>query len=332
MPPLAHVKWFVEDPGRFPLEWSRLVSPATLAGIGLAAIGALLLRFLVRWIDEDRMTAWIRGLLRPYLPLLLSLHLGIALIAYSLTERYLAPNLRLPEGTWGGVLAGLELVVAALIILGLFTRIAAGLLVLSGPIGMVFFGVIPILERVEFLGIALYLAVVGRRKLSLDALRHRTSETRSMNPAAVALLRVCAGLAMVVGALTEKLLAPQVAQAFLRRYPSFNVLEGAGVTDRVFADAVGSIELALGLILLSGIGTRLAVLVAVVPFNLTLFFFGVTELLGHLPIYGIFLVLLVEGAGRVRDVAATATADRKIRTMDASSGTGGSGRSSAPTA
>lgn len=300
--PLAHVKWFVDDPERFPLEWNRLLAPATLAGVGLAVAGILLLRFLVRRIDEDRITGWIRRFLRPYLPLLLSLHLGIALIAYALTGRYLAPSLRLPGGSWGRALAALELIVAVLIMLGLLTRLAAGLLVLSGPVGMFFYGVIPILERVELLGIALYLAAVGRRKWSLDALRRSSDESPIMNPVAVGMLRVCAGLTIVVGALTEKLLAPGVADAFLRRFPSMNFLEGVGISDRAFADAAGAVELALGLVLLSGIGTRLAVLTAVIPFNLTLLFFGLTELIGHLPIYGIFLVLLVEGAGRVRDV------------------------------
>src|SRR5919106_2636204 len=298
--PLAHVKWFVDDPERFPLEWSRLLAPATLAGIGFAVAGGVFLRFLVRRIDEDRITSWIRRFLRPYLPLLLSLHLGIALIAYALTGRYLAPSLRLPEGTWGAVLTALELIVAALIILGLWTRLAAGLLVLSGPIGMFFYGVVPILERLELLGIALYLAAVGRRKWSLDSIRSPSDETPIMNPLAVGMLRVCAGLAIVVGALTEKLLAPGVAEAFLRRFPHFNVLDGLGVSDRAFADTAGAVELALGLLLLSGIGTRLVVLVAVIPFNVTLLFFGMTELIGHLPIYGIFLVLLVEGAGRAR--------------------------------
>jgi uncharacterized membrane protein YphA (DoxX/SURF4 family) len=298
--PLAHVKWFVPDPGRFPLEWDRIIAPATLAGVGLAVVGAFLLRFLLQRIDEDRITSWIRRVLRPYLPLLLSLHLGIALVAYALTGRYLAPNLELPGGTWGSVLAGLELIVAALIILGLFTRFAAALLVLSGPAGMFFYGVIPILERVELLGIALYLAGVGRRKWSLDGLRHSSDGSPLMNPVAVGMLRVCAGLAIVVGALTEKLIAPGVAEDFLIRFPQFNFLDGAGISDRAFADAAGAIELALGLLLLSGIGTRLVVLAAVIPFNVTLLFFGVTELIGHLPIYGIFLVLLVEGAGRLR--------------------------------
>ena len=37
-------------------------------------------------------------------------------------------------------------------------------------------------------------------------------------------------------------------------------------------------------------------LIAGIPFNATLFFFGNVELVGHLPIYGTMLVLLVYGS------------------------------------
>ncbi len=311
---LAHVKWFVEDPGRFPVEWGRLVSLPVLAGVALGLALAVALGWLQQRVEPRRLVEWARRVLLPWLPLLLSVHLGISLIAYGLTRRYLAPSLPLPDGGWGTALAALELVVAAMLTLGLFTRLAAGLLVLSGPIGMLFFGFVPILERVELLGIALYLAVAGRRRWSLDALRLGRSETRvtPFEPLAVASLRIAAGVALVAGALTEKLLAPAASEAFLARHDSFNVLAGLGVSDRGFAEIAGAIELALGVVLLTGLGTRLAVLVALVPFNVTLLFFGWRELVGHLPIYGVFLVLLVEGSGRL------------------SSGTGGSSRSSVP--
>ena len=42
-----------------------------------------------------------------------------------------------------------------------------------------------------------------------------------------------------------------------------------------------------------------------VPFNATLLLFGQTELVGHLPVYGVFLTLLVFGT-----YAATAAAVR----------------------
>jgi uncharacterized membrane protein YphA (DoxX/SURF4 family) len=296
---LAHVKWFT--PEREPLDWSLLGSPGVLLGLGIAAVAGVVLWWVSRRVDEERWVGSLARRLRPYLPLLLSVHLGIALIANAAEGFYLAPGLTLPSGSTGTFLALLQVAVALLIISGLFTRVAAALLVLSGPIGMLEYGFLPILERVELLGIALYLAVVGRRRWSLDALRHRDAEPFGLNPAAVAMLRVLAGLAMMVGALTEKLLAPDVSLAFLERYAHFNVLAGLGVTDGGFVAIAGAIELALGLILLSGVATRLAVLAAVVPFNVTLLFLGWRELIGHLPIYGIFLVLLVEGAGRLRD-------------------------------
>ena len=37
-------------------------------------------------------------------------------------------------------------------------------------------------------------------------------------------------------------------------------------------------------------------IVAGIPFNATLWFFGANELMGHLPIYGAMLVLLVYGS------------------------------------
>ena len=35
---------------------------------------------------------------------------------------------------------------------------------------------------------------------------------------------------------------------------------------------------------------------AMVPFNATLLLFGQTEMVGHLPVYGVFLALLVYGS------------------------------------
>ena len=48
--------------------------------------------------------------------------------------------------------------------------------------------------------------------------------------------------------------------------------------------------------MISGALPQVAVLVAMVPFNATLLLFGQTELVGHLPVYGAFLALLVYGS------------------------------------
>jgi hypothetical protein len=48
------------------------------------------------------------------------------------------------------------------------------------------------------------------------------------------------------------------------------------------------------------------VLIAGVPFNVTLWFFGTDELVGHLPMYGAMLVLLVYGSHPVLRPAVSA--------------------------
>ncbi|MDQ4081409.1 MAG: hypothetical protein M3123_00730, partial [Actinomycetota bacterium] len=49
-------------------------------------------------------------------------------------------------------------------------------------------------------------------------------------------------------------------------------------------------------LLISGALPQAIVLIAGIPFNLTLYFFGTIEMLGHLPIYATMLVLLVYGS------------------------------------
>jgi hypothetical protein len=55
----------------------------------------------------------------------------------------------------------------------------------------------------------------------------------------------------------------------------------------------GSVELTIGLGLVFGIFVRETILLAWLPFNLTLTVLDWMELVGHLPIYGVMAVLLV---------------------------------------
>jgi hypothetical protein len=68
------------------------------------------------------------------------------------------------------------------------------------------------------------------------------------------------------------------------------------MSDLEFARVAGCIEVLFGLLLISGALPQAIVLIAGVPFNATLWFFGNTELVGHLPVYGAMLVLLVWGS------------------------------------
>jgi hypothetical protein len=87
-----------------------------------------------------------------------------------------------------------------------------------------------------------------------------------------------------------------LASAFLDNH-NFNFMPALGldVSQETFILIAGTVELTLGLLLMSGAFLRLAILVVWLPFNLTLPLLGWRELVGHLPIYGIMALLLVYG-------------------------------------
>lgn len=71
---------------------------------------------------------------------------------------------------------------------------------------------------------------------------------------------------------------------------------GFDISNEAFIRLSGAVELLFGLLIISGALPQVAVIVAGIPFNATLFFLGASELIGHLPVYGAMLVLLVYGS------------------------------------
>jgi hypothetical protein len=68
------------------------------------------------------------------------------------------------------------------------------------------------------------------------------------------------------------------------------------MSDLEFARFAGAVEVLFGLLLISGALPQAVILIAGIPFNATLWFFGANELMRHLPIYGAMLAVLVYGS------------------------------------
>ncbi len=298
MMPLAHARWFTtSDPD---YDWSFVLETLSLvmviSAILLAVIWRLVAPFFPR--PELRPLAFL-GRLGPWIPRLLAIHAGVSLLALAARLEFLVPTLALPD-TWYGIALGiLEGVVGVWLIAGWKVRTAAWLLVIAGPLGMVAYGVVPIMERADLLAVGLFLALlppddhqVGGR-ITIDPERVR---------AALFGLRLLTGSALIILAFTEKLARPELSLEFLDRYPAFNVLQllgtqfGFEVSDLVFIQFAAGVEILFGLLFISGALPQLVVIAAGIPFNATLFFLGATELIGHLPIYGAMLALLVYGS------------------------------------
>jgi uncharacterized membrane protein YphA (DoxX/SURF4 family) len=228
-------------------------------------------------------------------PLALRLTLGIALIAAAIAGWLFVPSLVLSRDGPGLALTVAEVLCGLLILAGLFTRYAALLLAALGVVAMFPFSFESILEQVHILGIAVFLFIAGPGPFSLDTRRDAQAalEHRKAPAAAITLLRIAMGFGIAYGALTEKLLNPPLAQALLDERPFLNVLRPIGVGDPLFIWLAGLAELAIGVVILSGQITRPTMAVGFALFTVTLIVFGLPELIGHLPYYGIMLTLFI---------------------------------------
>jgi hypothetical protein len=292
---LAHETWFTN--ARPPFDWGFALEPPTLALIGLAVFAALAWRFVGHRVPRPELPFLTPlGRLSPWVPRLLAIHAGVSLLAQAARQTYLVPALALPATPFGSALAIAEGLLGVWLITGFRVRAAAIAVVIAGPLGMVHYGVAPILERMDLLGIALFLVILQPGPDRFGA--------ASTDPIPVALatlsLRALVGGALIVLAFTEKLINPQLALAFLHRYPAFNLARTLGLemSDLMFIRVAGAIELLFGLLILSGTMPQLVVIAAGIPFNATLFFLGAEELIGHLPVYGAMLALLIYGSSR----------------------------------
>ncbi|HEX2025523.1 MAG TPA: hypothetical protein VHH92_03915, partial [Actinomycetota bacterium] len=290
---LGHEAWFTD--ARPPFDWSFAAEPASLALIAAAVVVAVAWRLIARRLRSPEIGVLLPlGRLSPYVPRLLAIHAGVSLLAQAALGTYLAPSLDLPASPLGSAVAIAEGVVGVWLVTGYRIRPAAWLLVAAGPLGMPAYGIVPILERVDLLGVALFLSLLPPGDTTAGAVDTGPERVR---PALLG-LRLAVGGSLIILAFTEKLIRPGLALALLDRFPAFNVLRaiGAPVDDLTFIRVAGAVELLFGLLIVSGALPQVAVIVAGIPFNATLFFLGTEELIGHLPIYGAMLALLVYGS------------------------------------
>lgn len=309
----AHEKWFVDGPNSFEIDLGLIFSWPVLAAVVISGAAFILVKwadrqYQKRVLDHKPAKNNLAGIqeeqlqkLYAYLPMLLAFHLAVPLLVNGFQLQLFAPNLKMMPSLLSGALSLAEFLIALALIYGAFTDIAAlGLIGLYGA-GLVlgpFIGIQPVflLEQLFLIGIAFFLYVFGRGPFSVDALLERkTRPNRRMVRYAIPIIRWTTGLSLILLSLTEKLLNPALAEYFLTHKIDFNLGGSMGISNLWFTYLAGIIEFLFGVLLISGALPRLVIMLAWVPFNLTLPFLGWVELAGHLPVYGIMLVLLILG-------------------------------------
>jgi hypothetical protein len=297
----AHVKWFT-DPKPYPLRTDLVLSERTAIFLIVAA-GALGLFALAHHLLGD--PHWPRF---PFLdrmavgaPVLLAVQTAITLIYNGVTPSLFAPNLPLALDPLGLALASLEVAIAFSFITGLGDWLAALALLLLGPLALFLFPAWDVLEQGLFAAIGLVLLVIGRTAVRADDARPWfKSRWPAAAPRAIAGLRVLSGLSIIALALGEKIWNPALGAAFMAEYPQLNVFQTlrlGSVSNEQFVLLAGLTEGTIGVLLVSGLLTRVVILFMWVPFNLGTPFLPSQELVGHLPIFAIMYLLLVHSAG-----------------------------------
>jgi hypothetical protein len=186
--------------------------------------------------------------------------------------------------SWLG--AGLGL----LMIAGIFVRtsaISVGVLYL---ISLLFVSPVNLLEHIEYLGLAAYLAAVGGGPLTIKRLQsYDLLSLEAYRNRAKDLLQKGVGLSLIILAFSEKLFAFGIAHQFLNNH-HWNFLDFA-VSNRLFIIIAGSFELLIGLALFFNLATRLVVLGVLGLFITTAILLGLDEVVGHLFAVGLLAVV-----------------------------------------
>ncbi len=320
-PALAHERWFVENPNSYQLDFNLIFS--WQVGFTLLFGGSVT---LAAWFLAQRYRIWHRNRnpnpnqenvlagisekrlrrVYSYLPLLLAVHTAVPLLVNGFQLQLFAPNLKMEPNLLSGLVSLAEVMIALALVYGVFTEYAAvGLVVLYGLSFILspFLHIPAILlpEQCHYIGIALFLFIMGRGPFSADALLGRRAHPDPrLVTFALPILRWSVGLSIIILAFTEKLLNPLLGQAFLGQKINFNLGSSLGFTNELFIFIAGIIEFTFGCLLISGAFPRLIIISLWIPFNLTLPYLGWIELAGHLPIYAVMLILLIVGPGSRR--------------------------------
>lgn len=232
---------------------------------------------------HDRLTTY-----KLYVPWILRLSLGIALIGAATHQTLISP---LVDSS--GSLITLELFIGFAFLLGaaLLPTIIITIIFFCIALGDNSY----VMGNLEFLGAAIALLIAGSGKPGLDdMLGIRMPKLDSLKPLISLFLRIGVGGALTFLALYEKVLNPHVSEAVVKQYHLTSVV---GVSPALWVFGVGIIELVVGLCIYFGFKTRIASAAAFLILIVTFFFFK-EDVYAHVLLFGTLSALFILGGGK----------------------------------
>jgi uncharacterized membrane protein YphA (DoxX/SURF4 family) len=289
----AHVRWFAhEETFVKPYSWTDIPVIASIAIVLLIVLIGIYLEKKLRtpkWFDTFT-EKWAPNILS-----FASIGFGLSFLIFTFNGFVFAP----PLHTESLLLLGIQGLAGAMILFGVYERIAGALLLVLFGLCVKEFGFVDVMDTFEMLSFAIYAMIIGRPKWKIVdtdifiKLRHR------LHPYGLPLLRVGTGLNLIILGFSEKILAPSLTANFLSDH-QWNFMQNLGFhsySDYWFAYSAGVSEALFGLFFLLGLVTRTTTLALAVFLVTTLYLLGPIELIGHLPHFSIAIVLIILGSG-----------------------------------
>ena len=261
--------------------------------IGIGILVALVLNFKFQQTQLAKNLAGKVETLSTIGPLILRLAIAASFFLGAVSGEFLGSELSIKALPATDLIHIGLLVISVLVLLGLFTRLAA-------LAALIIFSLVAyhyhwyILTYLNYLGEIAVLLLFGSGKWSLDQLFFGSSSyLANWRKYETVIVRVCYGLALIYGAVSVKFLHPVLSLEVINNYhlTQFHWLFPSDPRLIVFGAALT--ELTIGLFILLGFQLRLTVLVTLFYITLSLLFFR--ELVWpHLLLYGISFNLLVQ--------------------------------------
>lgn len=285
----AHVKWFVDTEELLPQELDAfsITEPAVLAWIAIVisitAVAVVLdtrLRVLP-WVIEfgkkqKEAILWV-----------VHWFVGGWLIATFFQGALFVPPF-IAETPFADILLWVQLGLGVLLMTRRFNQLAGITLALLYLGASIEFGWLNMIEHLFILGFAyLFFREHHDRRKQFD---HTWS---------LALIRLTAGISLIILGLQEKILHPILVTEFLETHP-WNFMQILGFEwfdDRLFILSGGMTEMLFGILYVIGVVTRINTLAFAGFLITTAIVLGPKEILGHLPIFAAALLFLVYGSG-----------------------------------
>lgn len=297
----AHAAFFTDDAPRPSLEAALTTGPLLSVAAGFVA-ALVAWAVAARCADPRRRRCAVRALseivsgplssMTAFAPPIARIALGASLAWCAAVDSVATPGLRADEPVLD-LLRLAALVLGLMLVVGVRVRASAvGSTAVFAVAAVLAGSPVVLLERLDVLGLAAFVAVVGGRRLDprMDA------ATLGRLARGTTWLRVGIAAGLFTVAITEKLANVEMTAAVLAEHPRIDPGQFLGTDMATTVLMLGAVEVALAVLVLVLPLPELLALAVGAPFVLGVAEFGMLEVPGHLPIWGGVTVLALLGA------------------------------------